>query len=244
MPHHCGSRPHRRKRGLISKRALHHQRRHLLRLWEIIIMSRYCEEMRRIIKRLTGQDNHDHHHRRKGEEDREGIRHQEQEPNDIDKKTRPTTSTMTSSIKNHILDCAISHGSRASSTCLCGIDDIASSILDYLDSSRSSNGQHQSINIKQQRQTENINIKQDSSSNINDLQNLHIKVPQQEYIKPMIGDYFIDIHNISLNHAMPDFIDNDSTSSGLITLDEANIMSTDIKHACSISTSSTNSNTI
>ena len=56
----------------------------------------------------------------------------------------------------------------------------------------------------------------------------HIKVPQQEYIKPMIGDYFIDIHNISLNHAMPDFIDTDSTSSGLITLDEANIMSTDI----------------
>ena len=83
------------------------ERRHL-RLWEIIIMSRYCEGMRRIIKRLTGQDNHDHHHRRKGEEDREGIRHQEQEPNDIDKKTRPTISTMTSSIKIHILDCAIS----------------------------------------------------------------------------------------------------------------------------------------
>ena len=55
-------------------------------------MSRCCKDMRRIIKRLTGQDNHDHHHRRKGEEDREGIRHQEQEPNDIDKKTRPTTS--------------------------------------------------------------------------------------------------------------------------------------------------------
>ena len=137
------------------------------------------------------------------------------------------TSTMTSSIIDHIF-CATSHGSRARPTCLCGIDDIASSILDYLDSSRSSNGQHQSINIKQQRQTEIINIKQDSLSNIQDLQNLHIKVPQQDYIKPMIGDNIIDLNHISLNHAMPDIIDIDSTSSGLITLDEANIMSTDI----------------
>ena len=158
---------------------------------------------------------------------REGTRHHEQEPNDIDKKTTMTTSMRTSSIIHHII-CAISHGSSARPTCLCGIDDIISSILDYLDSSRSSNGQRQSINIKQQRQTEIINIKQDSLSNIKDLQNLHIKVPQQDYIKPMIGDNFIDINNISLNHAMPDIIDTDSTSSGLITLDEANIMSTDI----------------
>ena len=65
-------------------------------------------------------------------------------------------------------------------------NDIISSILDYLDSSRSSNGQHQSINIKQQRQTDII------------------------------------------NHAMPDISDTESTSPGLITLDEANIMSSDI----------------
>ena len=138
-----------------------------------------------------------------------------------------TMTSITSSIIDHIF-CAISHGSRARPTCLCGIDDIASSILDYLDSSRSSSGQHQSINIKQQRQTEIINIKQDSLSNIQDLQNLHIKVPQQDYIKPMIGDSIIDNNNFSLNYAMPDIIDTDLTSSGLITLDEANIMSTDI----------------
>ena len=174
---------------------------------------------------VTGQDNHDNHHRRIGEKviNKEDIK--EQEPND--KKTRLTTSTRTSSIIDHII-CAISHGSRARPTCLCGIDDIISSILDYLDSSRSSNGPHQSINIKQQRQTEIINVKQDSLSNIKDLQNLHIKVPQQDYIKPMVGDNIIDFSHISLNYAMPDIIDTDSTSSGLIALDEANIMSIDI----------------
>ena len=112
-------------------------------------MSRYCEDMIRIIKRLTRQDDYDSHHRRIGEKDINEEDFKEQEPND--KKTRLTASTMTSSIIDHIRICAISHGSRASSTCLCGIDDITSSILDYLDSRRSSNGQHQSINIKQHR---------------------------------------------------------------------------------------------
>ena len=134
--------------------------------------------------RVTRLDSYDNHHRRKGEEDREGIRHQEQEPNDIDKKTRPTTSTRTSSIIHHIVTCAISHGSKATTTCLCGINDIISFILDYLDSSRSGNGQHQSINIKQQRQTDNINIKQKTWLNIKDPQHLHIKVLQQNNIKP------------------------------------------------------------
>ena len=59
-------------------------------------------------------------------------------------------------------------------------------------------------------------------------QNLHIKVPQQDYIKLLIEDNLITNHNISLDHAMPVISDTDSTSSGLITLDEANIMSTDI----------------
>ena len=187
-------------------------------------MSRCCEDMKRIIKRLTGQDSNGSHHRRKGEEiiNKEDIK--EQEPNE---NTTMTITSMTSSIMDHINICAVSHGGRARLTCLCGIDDIISSILDYLDSSRSNNGLHQSINIKQQKQTE-INIKQNSLSNIKDLQNLHIKVPQQDYIKHLVGDNIITTNNISLNHAMPDINDTDSTSSGLIALDEANIMSTDI----------------
>ena len=73
----------------------------------IIIMNRCCKDMRRIIKRLTGLDNNDCHHRRKGEEiiNKEDIK--DQEPNE---KTR-LTSTMTSSILNHILTCAISQKS-------------------------------------------------------------------------------------------------------------------------------------
>ena len=69
-------------------------------------MSRCCKDMRRIIKRLTGQDDNDNHHRKKGEEviKKEDIK--EQEPND--KKTRLTTSSMTSSIIDHII-CAFSH---------------------------------------------------------------------------------------------------------------------------------------
>ena len=191
-------------------------------------MSRYCKDMRRIIKRPTRQDDNDNHHRRTGEEviKKEDIK--EQEPND--KKTRQTSSTRTSSIIDHIA-CYISHGSRASSTCLCGIDDITSSILDYLDSSRSSssNGQQQFINIKQQqRQIEDINIKQNFMSNIKDFQHMHIKIPQQDDIKHMVGDNIIDNNNISLNHARPDIIDIVSTSSGLITHDEADIKSNDI----------------
>ena len=55
----------------------------------------------------TRLDDYDNHHRRIGEKDinKEDIK--EQEPND-NKKTRPTTSTMTSSIMDHII-CAISH---------------------------------------------------------------------------------------------------------------------------------------
>ena len=71
----------------------------------IIIMSRYCEDMIRIIKRLTRQDDNDNHHRRRREDIRkEDIK--EQEPND--KKTRLTASTTTSSIIDHIRFCAIS----------------------------------------------------------------------------------------------------------------------------------------
>ena len=57
--------------------------------------------------RLTGLDSNDSHHKRKGEEviNKEDIK--DQEPKDIDKKTR-LTSTKTSSIINHILTCAIS----------------------------------------------------------------------------------------------------------------------------------------
>ena len=193
-----------------------------------IIRSRCREDMTRIIMRVTRLDSYDNHHRRKGEEDKEGIRHQEQEPNDIEKETRLTTSTRTSSIIHHIVTCAISHGSRATTTCLCGLNDIISFILDYLDSSRSSNGQHQSINIKQQRQTDNINIKQKPWLNIKDPQPLHIKVLQQNNIKPLVGDSIDNHHYISLNQAMPDINDTESTSSGLITQDEANIMSSDI----------------
>ena len=56
--------------------------------------------------RLTGLDSNDSHHKRKGEEviNKEDIK--DQEPKDIDKKTR-LTSTKTSSIINHILTCAI-----------------------------------------------------------------------------------------------------------------------------------------
>ena len=114
---------------------------------------------------MTRLDSYDHHRRKRGEEDKEGIRHQEQEPNDIDKKTRLTTST-TSSITDHILSSAISHGSRATTTCLWVIDDIITSILDYLDSSRSSNGKQQHINIKQQRQTDDNHIKKNDWLNI------------------------------------------------------------------------------
>ena len=80
----------------------------------IIIRSRCCKGVIRIIKRMTRLDSYDHHHRRKGEQDKEGTRHQEQEPNNIDKKTRLTTSTRTSSIIHHICICAISqkHPSR------------------------------------------------------------------------------------------------------------------------------------
>ena len=61
--------------------------------------------------RLTGLDSNDSHHRRKGEEviNKEDIK--DQEPNDINKKTR-RTSTMTSSIIYRILTCAISHISQ------------------------------------------------------------------------------------------------------------------------------------
>ena len=72
-------------------------------------MSRYCKDMRKIIKRLTGQDGYDNHHRRTGEKvnNKEDIK--EQEPNDInDKKTTVTITSMISSIMNHISICAIS----------------------------------------------------------------------------------------------------------------------------------------
>ena len=96
--------------------------------------------------RLTGLDSNDSHQRRKGEEaiKKEDIK--DKEPKD-DKKTRQT-STMTSFIKNHILTCAISHGSRASTTCLCGIDDITSSILDYSSRSSSHGQQHSSTSLR------------------------------------------------------------------------------------------------
>ena len=55
----------------------------------------------------TRLDDYDNHHRRIGEKDIKEEDIIEQEPNDIDKKTRPTTSTMTSSIMDHII-CAIS----------------------------------------------------------------------------------------------------------------------------------------
>ena len=69
-------------------------------------MSRYCEDMIRIIKRLTRQDDYDSHHRRIGEKDIKEEDIKGQEPND--KKTRRTASTMTSSIIDHIRICAIS----------------------------------------------------------------------------------------------------------------------------------------
>ena len=50
----------------------------------------------------TGLDSYNHHHRRIREEGKEGTRHQEQEPNDIDKKMTMTTSSRTSSIIDHI----------------------------------------------------------------------------------------------------------------------------------------------
>ena len=52
------------------------------------------------------QDGYDNHHRRIGEKviNKDNIK--EQEPND--KRTRLTTSTMTSSIMDHIITCAIS----------------------------------------------------------------------------------------------------------------------------------------
>ena len=56
----------------------------------------------------TRLDDYDNHHRRIGEKDIKEEDIIEQEPNDIDKMTRPTTSTMTSSIMDHII-CAISH---------------------------------------------------------------------------------------------------------------------------------------
>ena len=55
-------------------------------------------------RETSRQDSHDSHHRRKGEEDikrKEDIK--EQEP--YDKKTTMTTSSRTSSIKNHIWTC-------------------------------------------------------------------------------------------------------------------------------------------
>ena len=58
--------------------------------------------------RLTGLDSNDSHHKRIGEKDIKEEDIIEQEPNDIDKKTTLTTSTMTSSIIDHII-CAISH---------------------------------------------------------------------------------------------------------------------------------------
>ena len=87
-----------------------------------------------------------------GFKEKEDIK--EQEPNE--KNTSMTTSTMTSSIIHHIWTCAISHVvAEPRRPCLRVIDDIISSILDYLDSSRSiSNGKQQHINIKQQKRTD------------------------------------------------------------------------------------------
>ena len=177
-------------------------------------------------RRMMGH--HDSNHRRKGEEvRRRNIDINEQEPND--KKTTMTTSTMTSSI-HHILACATSHGSRATMTCLWGIDDITSIILDYLVSSHSSsNGQQQLIYNKQRRgETDINNIKQSPWLNIKDLQHLHTKVQQQSSIKHnMVGDNNCS-HHIHTNTGMLDVSDAALSSSELITLSEAKIMSADI----------------
>ena len=168
----------------------------------------------RVTSRL---DNHDNHHRRKGEEviNKEHIK--EQEPKD-NKKTTMTTSTRTSSIIHHIMTCTISHGSRATMTCLRVIDDIITSILAYLDSSRSNNGEQQHINIKQRRETDISNIKQNPWLNNKDLQHLHIKVQQQSSIKHhLVGDNIYNYH-INTNTDMLDISDTESTSSELITL--------------------------
>ena len=242
--HICGSSPHHPKRG-ISKRALHlHLRKEKERtttLGYIIIRSRHCVDRRRSSRVMTRLDSNGYHHRRIGERNikmKEDI--QGHEPKD--KKTSMTTSTMTSSIMDHILTCSISHGSSATTTCFWVIDDIITSILAYLDSSRSSsNGKQQHINIKQQREeTDDNNIKQNPWLNNKDLQHSHIKVQQKSSIKHhLVGDNSYN-HHIHSNTNMFDISDTESTSSELITLTEANIMSA----ACSISTSSTNTNTI
>ena len=56
---------------------------------------------------------------------------------------------------------------------------------------------------------------------------MHIKVQQDNNIKTMVGDN-INNHHISINTDMCDINDIESTSSELITLTEANIMSPDI----------------
>ena len=111
LRHICGSRPLIRKKGLSSKGPATSEDDTTTPAL-IIIRSRCCKGKDRIIMRdKTGLDDYDNHHRRIGEEDikEEDIR--EQEPNDIDKKTSPTTSTMISSIIDHII-CAISQNWR------------------------------------------------------------------------------------------------------------------------------------
>ena len=179
-------------------------------------------------RRMTGHDNHSHHGRKGEEFNTRNIDILEHEPND--KKTTMTTSTMTSFIY-HILACAISHGSRTTTTCLWGTNDITSSILDYLVSSLSSrNGDQQFINnkLQQREETDINNIRKNPWLNNMDLQHLHIKVQQQSSIKHnMVGDNSCN-HYIHLNTDMFDLSDTESTSSELITLNEANIMSADI----------------
>ena len=213
-------------------RALHHQKKRTSTtprlIIIIIIMSRCCEERNGSSRVTSRQDSYDNHHKRIGEEVINNEDTREQEPKDI-KKTTMTTS-MTSSIMNHIWSCAISHGSRATTTCLRVIDDIISSILDCLDSSHSiSNGKQQYINIKQQkrRQTDDHHVKQNYWLNIKEPQYMHIKVQQDNNIKPLVGDDIYN-HHISINVDMSDISDTESTSSELLTLTEADIMSPDI----------------
>ena len=132
----------------------------------------------------------------------------------------------------HIMACAIPHGSRATTTCCWGINDITSSILNFLvNSLSSSNGDQQLIHNKQRREETDINnIEQNPWLNIKDLQHVRIKVQQQSSIKyHMVGDNNNNNnHYININTDMFDISARESTSSKLITLSEANIMSADI----------------
>ena len=227
LPQHCGSRPSLQKGLLSGPCILIREGKEDTTTPEHIIRSRHCRDVIGSSRLTSRLDSYDNHHRRKGEEDinKEDIK--EQEPKD-NKKTMTTTSTRISSIIHHIMTCTISHGSRATTTCLRVIDDIITSVLDYLDCSRSSNGKQQHINIKQKRrQTDDNYIKQNHWLSIKEPQHLHIKVQQDNNIKHLVGDNIYN-HHISIDTDMSDISDTESTSSDLITLAEANIMSSDI----------------